>query len=126
MALAAGLPSEPKQEHHDMAPPSTQPEGIPKPLTPSDSPATDPLDQGDGVPAAQPRPAASASAEARTASGGRSPAAQREIGLPERQPSDATPPAEDEGPLESLGKAVSASVRDAAGSSAAGGEGKPR
>ena len=109
-----------------MAPSSIQPEGIPKPLTPSDSPATDPLDQGDGVPAAQPRPAASASAEARKLTGGNRPAAEREIGLPDRQPSDAAPPADDEGPLESLGKAISAPVRGAAGSSAAGDEGKPR
>lgn len=109
-----------------MASPSIQPEGIPKPLTPSDSPATDPMDQGDGAPAAQPRPAASASAEARKPTGGSRPAAEREVGLPERQPSDAAPPADDEGPLESLGKAISAPVRDAAGSTAAGGEGKPR
>ena len=106
-----------------MASPSTQPEGIPKPLTPSDSPATDPLDQGDGVPAAQPRPAATASAGVTE---GSCPGAERELGLPERQPSDAAPPPDDEGPLESLGKAISAPVRDAAGSSPAGGEGKPR
>lgn len=109
-----------------MASPSHQPEGIPKPITPSDSPATDPLDQGDGVPAARPRAAASASGEARPAAARSRPAAEREIGLPERQPSDAAPPADEEGPLESLGKAISAPVRDAAGSSAAGGGGKPR
>ena len=106
-----------------MASPSTQPEGIPKPLTPSDSPATDPLDQGDGVPAAQPRPAATASAGV---TAGSRPGVERELGLPERQPSDAAPPPDDEGPLESLGKAISAPVRDAAGSFPAGGEGKPR
>lgn len=110
-----------------MAPPSIQPEGIPKPLTPSDSPTLDPLDQGDGVPAAQPRPAASASPgkPAAAADGGR-PAAARDAGLPERQPSDAVPPADDEGPLESLGKAISAPVRDAAGASSTDREGKPR
>ena len=109
-----------------MARPSLQPEGIPKPLTPSGGPATDPLDLGVGVPAAPPRPAAGPSAEARTATSGSRPAAERELGLPERQPSDAAPPADDEGPLESLGKAISAPVRDAAGSTAAGGDGKPR
>ena len=111
-----------------MAPPSIQPEGIPKPLTPSDSPATDPLDQGDGVPAAQPRPAASASAASKPAAGtdGGHPAAAGDAGLPGRQPSDAAPPADDEGPLESLGKAISAPVRDAAGASSIEREGKPR
>ena len=111
-----------------MAAPSIQPEGIPKPLTPSDSPATDPLDQGDGVPAAQPRPAASASAAGNAAAGtdGGRPAAARDAGLPGRQPSDAAPPADDEGPLESLGKAISAPVRDAAGASSTDREGKTR
>ena len=120
---------------------SIQPQGIPKPLTPSDGPATDPLDRGDGVPAAQPRPAAAgAASECPSAPRGADrPAASREPGLPERQPSDAAPPVDDEGPLESLGKAISAPVRDAAagaegaasGASGAGGaagerEGKPR
>ena len=111
-----------------MAHSSVQPEGIPKPLTPSDGPATDPLDQGDGVPPAQPRPAAGAASAGSTATrdGGR-PAAEREPGLPERQPSDAMPPVDDEGPLESLGKAISAPVRDAAagaGGAASGGTGR--
>ena len=109
-----------------MARPSLQPEGIPKPLTPADGPATDPLDQGDGVPGAQPRPAASTSAEARTATSGSRPTPARDIGLPERQPSDAAPPPDDEGPLESLDKAVSAPVRDATRSTPGGGDGKPR
>ena len=112
---------------------SIQPQGIPKPLTPSDGPATDPLDRGDGVPAAQPRPAAGAASERPDArrDADRA-AASREPGLPERQPSDAAPPVDDEGPLESLGKAISAPVRDAAsGAGGAGGaagerEGKPR
>lgn len=116
---------------------SIQPQGIPKPLTPSDGPATDPLDRGDGVPAAQPRPAAGAASERPSAprDADRA-AASREPGLPERQPSDAAPPVDDESPLESLGKAISAPVRDAAsgaasGAGGAGGaagerEGKPR
>jgi hypothetical protein len=113
------------QEHITMAHPSLQPEGIPKPLTPSDGPATDPLDQGDGVAAAQPRPAAGASAERRTAQEPGRPAA-RDAGLPGRQPSDAAPPVDDDGPLESLGKAISAPVRDAAQPTPGGRDGKPR
>jgi hypothetical protein len=95
-----------------------QPEGIPKPITPSTGPATDPMDQGDAVPHAEPRPAATASpggsAERGTWPGASRPAAGKP-GRPEQRPSDAAPPVDEEGPLESLGKAVSAPVREAAG-----------
>ena len=108
-----------------MARQSIQPEGIPKPITPSDSPATDPMDQGDGVAAAQPRPAASGGAD-RAAAGAEPKPVAGDSGLPGRQPSDAAPPVDDEGPLESLGKAISAPVREAGRSSSDGRGGAPR
>jgi len=117
-----------------MARPSVQPEGIPKPITPSTGPATNPVDLGDlssGDRGLEPRPAAgasSAAAQPRAASpGGEKPSARdAAVGLPGRQPSDAAPPPDDEGPLESLGKAVSAPVREAGGKAPGGRGGAPR
>lgn len=81
-----------------------QPEGIPKTTTPSNGPATDPLDQRDGVPAAQPRPAAGVAAKPYPDWDA------EEDDEPYGDPSTV----KNEGPLKSLGKAVSSPVREAA------------
>lgn len=113
-----------------MARPSIQPEGIPKPITPAAGPATDPADLGDGARTVEPRPAAAASGTdsrgAASARGDKPAARDVPVGLPGRQPSDAAPPPDDEGPLESLGKAVSAPVREAGRGSSGRRGGAPR
>ena len=102
-----------------------QPEGIPKTIIPPAGPATNPADLGDLPRAAEPRPAAAGSAPAdapRGAPPARSGDSPSMRDLPGRQPSDAAPPPDDEGPLESLGKAISAPVREAGGAEFPAGE----
>jgi hypothetical protein len=105
--------------------PPNQPEGIPKTIIPPAGPSTNPVDLGDGARTVQPRPAVTGTTVADKPRGAGPPsqggdqASARD--LPGRQPSDAAPPPDDEGPLESLGKAVSAPVREAAGDTIARG-----
>jgi hypothetical protein len=102
-----------------MARPPNQPEGIPKTIIPPTGPSTNPVDLGDGARTVEPRPAVTGSTVADKPRG--APSSSRSTDqpsardLPGRQPSDAAPPPDDEGPLESLGKAISAPVREAGG-----------
>jgi hypothetical protein len=107
-----------------MARQPNQPEGIPKTIIPPAGPSTNPADLGDGARTVDPRPAVTGSTVADKPRGAGAPARGADQpsarDLPGRQPSDAAPPPDDEGPLESLGKAVSAPVREAGGTAPGG------